>query len=189
MSPLALLLIALALAVDAFAVALATGACLPKVDARQTFRLTWHFGLFQAGMNIIGWAVGLTFRTLIESFDHWLAFALLLAVGGHMIYAALSDHPDQCGPTDPTRGWSLLMLSVATSIDALAVGLSFALLKVAIWVPALIIGLVAALLTGIGLHLGRLLKSAARLGTTIEVGGGLILIAIGLNILHGHGVF
>lgn len=184
-----ILLIALALAVDAFAVALSVGACLPRVGPRHTFRLTWHFGLFQAGMTIIGWAVGLTFRALIESFDHWLAFALLLAVGGHMIREALSDHPDQCAPADPTRGWSLVMLSVATSIDALAVGLSFALLKVAIWLPALLIGLVAALLTGIGLHLGRLLKSATRLGAAIEVGGGLILIAIGLNILHSHGVF
>lgn len=185
----AILLISLALAVDAFAVALAAGACLPEVGPRQTFRLTWHFGLFQAGMNLIGWAVGLTFRTLIESFDHWLAFALLLAVGGHMIREALSAHPDQCSPTDPTRGWALVMLSLATSIDALAVGLSFALLKVAIWIPALIIGLVAALLTGIGLHLGRLVKSTSRLGTATEILGGLILITIGLSILHSHGVF
>jgi len=185
----AMLLVALALAVDAFAVALAAGACLAKVGPRQTFRLTWHFGLFQAGMNIIGWALGLGFQTLIESFDHWLAFFLLLAVGGHMIYAALRNNPNQCAPNDPSRGWSLVMLSVATSIDALAVGLSFALLKIDIWQPAMLIGLVAALLTGLGLYLGRLLKSATRLGTTAEAGGGLILIGIGLNILHSHGVF
>lgn len=189
MTIVAILLIALALAVDAFAVALATGACLPRVTARQTFRLTWHFGLFQAGMNLVGWAAGLTFRNLIEAFDHWLAFALLLAVGAHMIREALGKHGDQCAPSDPTRGWSLVMLSVATSIDALAVGLSFALLQVSIWLPALVIGLVAALLTGLGLHLGRLVKSAARLGTATEVAGGLVLIAIGVNILHSHGVF
>lgn len=189
MNLVSILLIALALAVDAFAVALAAGACLPKVGPRQTFRLTWHFGLFQAGMNIIGWMVGLTFRAMIESFDHWLAFALLLAVGGHMVRAALNEQKEQCTPIDPTRGWALVMLSVATSIDSLAVGLSFALLKVNVWLPALIIGLVAALLTGIGLHLGRLVKSVSRLGAAIEVGGGLILIAIGLNILHSHGVF
>jgi len=189
MNLLSLLLIALALAVDAFAVALAAGACLPQVTPRQTFRLTWHFGLFQAGMPVIGWGVGLTFRVFIESFAHWLAFGLLLVVGGHMIYAALSDHAEQCAPSDPTRGWSLIMLSVATSIDALAVGLSFALLKVSIAFPALIIGLVAALLTGIGLHLGHLLKSASRLGPAVEVGGGLVLIGIGLNLLHDHGVF
>lgn len=185
----AILLIALALAVDAFAVALATGACLPRVTPRQTFRLTWHFGLFQAGMCLLGWAAGLSFRSLIESFDHWLAFALLLAVGGHMVHAALRDQPEQCAPADPTRGWSLLMLSVATSLDALAVGLSFALLQVEILLPALSIGLVAALLTGIGLHLGRLLKSGSRLGAATEVAGGLVLIGIGITILHEHGVF
>lgn len=185
----AILLIALALAVDAFAVALATGACLPRVTLRQTFRLTWHFGLFQAGMSLTGWAAGLTFRPLIESFDHWLAFALLLGVGGHMIREALRTQPEQCSPNDPTRGWSLLLLSVATSLDALAVGLSLALLKVEIWLPALLIGLVAALLTGVGLHLGRLLKSASRLGTATEVAGGLVLIGIGIGILHDHGVF
>ena len=189
MNLVSILLIALALAVDAFAVALAAGACLPKVGPRQTFRLTWHFGLFQAGMNIIGWAAGLTFRVLMESFDHWLAFALLLAVGGHMVRAALSEPDEQCTPVDPTRGWSLVLLSVATSIDSLAVGLSFALLKVSIWLPALIIGVVAALLTGIGLHLGRLVKSASRLGPATEVIGGLVLITIAIGILHEHGVF
>jgi putative Mn2+ efflux pump MntP len=185
----AILLIALALAVDAFAVALATGVCLPRLTFRHTFRLAWHFGLFQAGMNIIGWGGGLTFRTLLESFDHWLAFGLLLVVGGRMIHEALTDHADQCSQADPTRGWSLVMLSVATSIDSLAVGLSFALLKVEVWLPALVIGLIAALLTGLGLHLGRLVKSAARLGTATEVAGGLVLIGIGLSILHQHGVF
>jgi putative Mn2+ efflux pump MntP len=186
---LSILLIALALAVDAFAVALATGACLPKVTLRQTFRLTWHFGLFQAWMNLIGWAAGLTFRSLIEAFDHWLAFTLLLVVGGHMIRAALGEQEEHCTPIDPTRGWSLVMLSVATSVDSLAVGLSFSLLKVSVWLPALIIGLVAALLTGIGLHLGRLVKSASRLGPATEVVGGLVLIAIAFGILHDHGVF
>jgi putative Mn2+ efflux pump MntP len=189
MDLLSILLIALALAVDAFAVALASGVCLPKVGYRQTFRLAWHFGLFQAGMNVIGWAGGLTFRALLESFDHWLAFALLFLVGGHMIRAALGPKDDQCPTSDPTRGWSLVMLSVATSIDSLAVGLSFAVLEVEVWLPALIIGLVATLLTGIGLHLGRLVRNASRLGRAAEVIGGLVLIAIGLSILHQHGVF
>jgi putative Mn2+ efflux pump MntP len=140
-------------------------------------------------MNIIGWGGGLTFRTLIESFDHWLAFTLLLLVGGHMIYEALQPRDERCVTADPTRGWSLVMLSVATSIDSLAVGLSFALLKVEVWLPALVIGLIAALLTGLGLHLGRLVRNASRLGTAAEVTGGLVLIGIGLSILHQHGVF
>jgi len=182
-------LIALALAADAFVVALAAGVCLDRVGARRTFRLAWHFGLFQAGMNVLGWAGGLTFRSLIESFDHWLAFGLLLLVGGHMIREALRHRDEECIRADPTRGWSLIMLSVATSLDSLAVGLSFAVLKIEIWLPALIIGLVAALLTGVGLHLGRLVRDTSRLGTIAEVIGGLVLIGIGLSILHGHRVF
>ena len=189
MDLLSVILIALALAADAFVVALATGVCLPRIGARRTFRLAWHFGLFQAGMNLIGWAGGLTFRTLIESFDHWLAFGLLLLVGGHMIREALRRRDERCIRADPTRGWSLIMLSVATSLDSLAVGLSFAVLKIEVWLPALIIGLIAALLTGVGLHLGRLVRDTSRLGTAAEVIGGLVLIGIGLSILHGHGVF
>lgn len=185
-----ILLIAVALAVDAFAVALATGICLPRVTFRHTFRLAWHFGLFQAGMNIIGWAAGLTVRALIERFDHWLAFVLLALVGGRMIYEAVwvDDGAEKC-EKDPTRGNSLVMLSVATSIDALAVGLSFSVLKISVWYPAFIIGVVATVLTAAGIHLGRLVGAASRLGKNVEIGGGLVLIGIGVRILHEHGVF
>lgn len=180
--------IALALAVDAFAVAVASGVCLPRVGLRETFRLAWHFGLFQSGMNIIGWAGGLTFRSYISAFDHWLAFGLLAFVGIRMIVEALKSEEDtSC--RDPTRGRTLVMLSVATSIDALAVGLSFAVINISIWLPALVIGIVAATSTAIGLHLGRLVKTAARLGMGAEIIGGLVLIAIGIRILSDHGVF
>jgi putative Mn2+ efflux pump MntP len=184
-----LLLIALALAVDAFAVALAAGVALPHVGCRHTFRLAWHFGLFQAGMNILGWAGGMTCRVLIESFDHWLAFILLFLVGARMIHEACRLDPEKKVVADPTKGWSLVMLSLATSIDSLAVGLSFAFLRIPVWLPALIIGLVASLLTATGLHLGRMLRHAGRLGATAEVTGGLVLIGIGARILHDHGVF
>lgn len=183
------LMISLALAVDAFAVALAAGISLPWVGKRHTFRLAWHFGLFQAGMNLIGWGAGLTVRSLIEDFDHWLAFALLAFVGGRMIVEALSLKDEGAADKDPTRGRTLVMLSVATSIDSLAVGLSFAVLKIAVWFPALIIGVVASVLTGIGLHLGRVVGSASRLGSKVEIAGGLVLIAIGVRILYEHGVF
>jgi len=189
MSLSTILIIALALAVDAFAVALAAGITLPWVGKRHTFRLAWHFGLFQAGMNILGWGAGLTVRSYIERFDHWLAFALLAFVGGRMVVEALSLKDEGEEANDPTRGRTLVMLSVATSIDSLAVGLSFAVLKISVWFPALIIGVVASFLTGIGLHLGRIVGSASRLGTKVEVGGGLVLIGIGLQLLHEHGVF
>jgi len=181
-------MIALALAVDAFAVALAAGAYLPQVTRRHTFRLAWHFGLFQGGMTLIGWGAGIGFKRFIESFDHWLAFALLLGVGGNMIWEAVKG-PEERAPKDPTRGRVMVMLSVATSIDALAVGLSLSVLDLSILQPAAIIALVAAALTAGGLHLGHWIGRTTRLGLWAEVLGGLVLIAIGVNILHQHGVF
>ena len=181
---------ALALAMDAFAVAVASGVSLKIVSPRQTFRLAWHFGFFQALMPIIGWSGGLTVRPLIEHYDHWVAFVLLALVGGHMILEAMDKKKEEERPrNDPTRGLRLVMLSVATSIDALAVGLSLALLKISIWLPALVIGAVATIGTAAGLHLGKKAGASSRLGSYAEVTGGLVLIAIGLKVLYEHGVF
>lgn len=184
-----ILIIALALALDAFAVALAAGVSLPRVSGRHIFRLAWHFGLFQSLMNVLGWLAGLSFRQLIESYDHWIAFGLLTLVGVRMIYEALDHTGNDDKKTDPTRGKTLVLLAVATSIDSLAVGLSFSLLKIEILKPALIIGVIAAALTAVGLLLGCLVKSASKLGAKVEVAGGLVLIAIGFRILYEHKVF
>ena len=184
-----IILIALALAVDAFAVALASGVSLCQVSGRQTFRLAFHFGLFQAGMNILGWTAGLTVRTLLESIDHWLAFGLLALVAVKMIKDSIAGRDEEAQKVDPTRGYTLVMLSVATSIDSLAVGLSFSVLHVSIWLPATIIGIVATLLTVIGLKLGCLLGAASRFGARVEIAGGLVLLGIGFNILYQHGIF
>ena len=189
MDLLSVFLIALALAVDAFAVALAAGVSLCQVSGRQTFRLSFHFGLFQAMMNVIGWTAGLTVRSYLEGVDHWLAFGLLALVAVKMIKDAMVGRQEEAKKIDPTRGYTLVMLSVATSIDSLAVGLSFAVLNVSVWMPAAVIGLVATLLTIIGLRLGCLLGSASRVGARAEIAGGLVLLAIGFNILHQHGVF
>jgi len=182
-------LISLALAVDAFAVALAAGVALPSVSFRHAFRLAWHFGIFQGGMAFIGWAGGHAFQSMIESFDHWLAFSLLFLVGARMIHEACTDEADRREPVDPTRGISLVVLSTATSIDALAVGLSLAFLNIDILAPALIIGIVALVMTATGLYLGRIIRHSGRLGVGAEVIGGLVLIAIGVRILFVHGVF
>jgi putative Mn2+ efflux pump MntP len=187
MSFFALIGIAVALAMDAFAVALATGVSLPRVTGRHTFRLAWHFGLFQAMMPVLGWLGGLTVQSYIENYDHWLAFVLLGFVGGRMIVESLGHHRQDEKSTDPTRGLTLVILSVATSIDALAVGLSLAMLKITIWFPAVVIGLVAAGFTATGLHLGRTLGRTSRLGAYAEFVGGLVLLGIGLNILREHG--
>ena len=184
MSPLTLIGIAIGLAMDAFAVAIGAGLQLERVTARQTFRLAWHFGLFQALMPVIGWLLGLTIQSWISAFDHWIAFALLAAIGGKMIYEALRGDRDERPRTDPTRGLSLVVLSVATSIDALAVGLSLALLEVDIWWPAVVIGIVAGAFTTVGLQLGQ--RFGALLGRRMEVVGGVILIGIGVRILVEH---
>ncbi len=175
--------LALALAMDAFAVALGTAIALPTLTGRHLFRFSWHFGLFQALMPVIGWYAGMTIQKWIVTFDHWIAFILLVLIGGRMLWEAF--HPEEnVDRGDPTRGWSLVTLSVATSIDALAVGLTLAMLDVSIWIPSLIIGLVAGLLTIVGMLLGRFLGK--HWGQRVEILGGLVLIGIGVKILVEH---
>jgi len=175
--------LALALAMDAFAVALGTGAVLSRLTGRHLFRLGFHFGLFQALMPVIGWLAGLTIMQWVEAWDHWIAFSLLAIIGGRMIYEAFSDE-EKNDKRDPTKGLSLVLLSIATSIDALAVGFSLSVIGVSIWMPALVIGLVAGVLTIVGMLLGG--RIGDRWGTRVEIFGGLVLIAIGLKILIEH---
>ncbi|SIN74992.1 manganese efflux pump MntP [Halodesulfovibrio marinisediminis] len=178
--------ISIALAMDAFAVAIATGVALKRVSSRQTFRLAWHFGLFQALMPIIGWYLGSTVRSSIEAYDHWIAFGLLGYIGFKMIRESFDKDEESQG--DPTRGMTLVVLSVATSIDALAVGFSLSMLGLSIWWPALVIGVVALLFTAVGLHLGKSVSEAKGIGSYAELVGGIVLIGIGIKILWEHGV-
>jgi len=181
---LTLIGVAVGLAMDAFAVSIGAGLTLKTVDARQTLRLAWHFGLFQALMPIIGWLAGLSVERWIAPVDHWIAFGLLAVIGGKMIHEALKDDDEETRRGDPTKGWSLVLLSLATSIDALAVGLSLALLDVSIWWPAVVIGLVAGAFTTVGMQLGK--RFGALLGRRMESVGGIVLIAIGVKILVEH---
>ncbi|TKB07647.1 manganese efflux pump MntP family protein [Desulforhopalus sp. IMCC35007] len=184
--------IAVALSMDAFAVAIATGVCLKQVSARQTFRLSWHFGLFQGLMPIIGWTIGSSIEEYVTTYAHWVAFIMLALVGSNMLREALqaNDGEDACRQTkDSTKGMTMVMLSVATSIDALAVGLSMSMLQVSIAYPAMIIGIVAGAFTILGLHLGKNISKVAWLSTWAEIVGGLVLWLIGLNILRESHVF
>ncbi len=179
--------LAVALAMDAFAVSIAVGLALQKVGFRHTFRLSFHFGLFQGMMPLLGWSMGVAVRDVVAAFDHWLAFALLALVGGNMIKEALQPKKNKAPrPKDPTRGMHLVVLSVATSLDALAVGFSLSILQAGILWSATIIGLTAFIFTVIGLHLGKTFASP-RVSTITEIGGGCILLAIGLKILYEHG--
>jgi putative Mn2+ efflux pump MntP len=184
MSWLSLFAVAIALAMDAFAVAIVTGLALTPMTKRHVFRLAFHFGLFQAMMPILGWAAGSAVHRYIASYDHWIAFGLLAFVGGKMIVSVLDGAGETRVTNDPTSGWDLVLLSVATSIDALAVGISLAVMRMEILLPALIIGVVAASLTTVGMVLGR--RIGAAWGRRVEVLGGLVLIAIGTKILIEH---
>lgn len=193
MNTLTILGIAVALAMDAFAVAIATGVSLGQVSFRQTFRLSWHFGLFQAMMPVIGWGLGASVQRYLAEYDHWVAFTLLALVGGNMLKEVImadEDGEKQKKPRkDATRGLTLVMLSVATSIDALAIGLSMSMLQVSVTTPAIVIGIVAGLFTIGGLHLGKRVARLTWLSSWAEIVGGLVLWLIGLNILREHGVF
>lgn len=181
--------IAIALAMDAFAVSIAAGIKLGKVDLRQNFRLAWHFGFFQAAMPVLGWTAGLTIRQQIERYDHWVAFALLVFVAQGMVREAFKKEHGSNSPKDPTKGATMVMLSLATSLDALAVGLSLSMINVSIWTPSLIIGIVAGAFTTVGLHLGTRVSRAGLIRRYADVVGATVLLAIGLNILREHGVF
>lgn len=195
MSFAALLAIAVALAMDAFAVALTSGIRLRCVSVAQTVRMAGTFGGFQFAMPLAGWLLGVGAKQYIENYDHWLAFALLGFVGGKMLWEAWSHRgkaDEDCCCADPTIGGSIIMLGIATSIDALAVGLSLALLGINVLYPALVIGVVCFAITAAGMHLGRLvctLPFLGNLGNKANVFGGLVLIGIGVSILAEHGVF
>jgi putative Mn2+ efflux pump MntP len=180
---LEILLIALSMAMDAFAVCLGAGTQRQTNSARPAFRLSFHFGLFQFLMPVVGWFAGTTIVRYIAAYDHWVAFALLAFVGIRMIRSGL-DSNHGAYKNDPSRGWSLVMLSIATSIDALAIGLSLAIIGVTIWYPAVVIGVVTGLVSWLGLRLGN--KLGERFGNRMEIIGGAILILIGVRIVLSH---
>lgn len=180
MNWLLILLIAPSLGMDAFAVALGVGAGLPTGSGRPIFRLSFHFGLFQFLMSMIGWLVGGSVQQFLAGYAHWIAFLLLAWVGGRMVRESSSKDEGHLS-VDPTRGMSLVALSIATSIDALVVGLSLAMLQVNLLLPSIIIGIVAAGMTLTGMLLGRRLQESW--GKRAELVGGLVLIGIGLRVL------
>ncbi|MBN2204842.1 MAG: manganese efflux pump [Thermoleophilia bacterium] len=182
MSFLTLIAIAVGLAMDAFAVSVGVGLKLCQVNWRQTFRLGFHFGLFQALMPVLGWLAGRTIAGYVEAGAYWIAFVLLAAIGGRMIWESFHGGEERAAVVaDPTKGLSLVVLSVATSIDALAVGVSLAMLEVGIWWPSVVIGIVAGTLTVVGLHVGC--RLGAVFGRRMETVGGVILILIGIRIV------
>ena len=179
-----IIVIALGLSADCFAVALSGGTLNRSYSWLQILRTSSLFGLFQALMPVIGWLAGRTVVELIADYDHWVAFALLVIVSGRMFWESFHTEHSQDRELDITKGLILITLSIATSIDALAVGLSFAFLKVNIIMSSITIGVVAFLATTIGFVAGK--KTSNIIGKWAEVTGGIILLAIAFRILAGH---
>lgn len=179
----ATLFVAVGLAMDAFAVSLGIGASGSARSPRPVLRVAFHMGLFQGLMTFLGWLVGSSIANLIAAFDHWVAFVLLAFVGTRMVISG-AGKDDETQKDDPSRGGTLVLVCVATSIDAMAVGLSLAMLKIEIISPSMVIGIVTLGLSLFGLMVGG--RLGARFGKKMEILGGLILNGIGIRILLSH---
>lgn len=183
MSIWSILLIGIGLSMDAFAVSVTNGMVTRGLNWKITFKIALSFGIFQALMPIIGYFAGIYFSGVIESFSGWVAFALLAFIGIKMIVEAVRNHDQcECGvERDPVAFRTLMMLSIATSIDALAVGVSFALIRTNIWLAASLIGIVTFILCTVGVRIGK--KCGCLLSQKAEIFGGAILVVIGAKIL------
>lgn len=183
MSVVTIIVIAVGLAMDAFAVSVASGAAYKELKLNHALKIAFFFGGFQAVMPIIGSLAGLGLKSYIAGADHWVAFGLLAAIGGKMIYESFKIEPSRA-ETALTNPMVLLALSVATSIDALAVGITLSMLRASVVLAAIIIGLVTFLLSYAGVYIGR--RFGHFFESKIEAIGGLVLIAIGIKVLIEH---
>ena len=194
MSLLTLLLLALGLAMDAMAVSIASALAAARVRARDALLLAFMFGLFQALMPVIGWALGSQFAKTISAWDHWLAFVLLGGIGAKMIHEAITHHhpgvPDAPKPDEPPskrnpfQMGTLTLMALATSIDALAAGITLPVLEVRLVMAAAIIGGVTFALCLLGVSVGR--RFGEKLEGKLDIIGGLVLIGIGTKTLIEH---
>ena len=178
MSWFEILLLAVSLGMDAFSVGLGVGAKFSQ--PRQVFRLIWHFGLFQFMMPLLGWQIGSGIGSFAGEYQSWLAAAVLLLVGGKIVRDSFHEGKREIKDTDPTRGWSLVGLSIATSLDAFGVGMGLGLLLESLLYPCLLIGVVAAAMTLLGMKLGERLARFG--GKRMEAVGGIVIILIGIKI-------
>ncbi len=182
-----LLLIAVSLSMDAFAVAVCKGLNMRRINYRHTLVIALFFGGFQALMPFVGWLLGRNFEQYITSFDHWIAFALLGVIGGKMIFEALTEKDDSEEEAPHADGLDLkelTVMAIATSIDALAVGITFAFLRVNIVYSVSVIGVTTFLLSALGVLIGN--RFGAKYKNRAELAGGVILVLIGVKILLEH---
>ena len=185
MNKITIVMIALGLAMDAFAVSVSSGITIKDLKPRHGAKVAIFFGGFQALMPILGWLLGIGFKDYIERYDHWIAFVLLGFIGAKMLKESMDDDCEYI--SDPLKNKVLLMLAIATSIDAMAVGVSFAFLKISILSSSLIIGAITYVICFAGVYLGN--KCGCVFKKKAEIAGGLILMLIGFKILAEHSGF
>jgi len=178
------LLLSAGLAMDAFSVALVAGFGLGKVKLADSLKVSGTFGIAHIIMPTLGWFLGSTVLDLIQRWDHWIAFVLLAIVGGKMLREGLDENAEEIDAKELLGMASLLMFTIAVSIDALAVGLSFSVQGLSIWVPSLYMGAGTLIFTFVGLNIGN--RTGQRFGRNAQVFGGLVLILIGLRIVLSH---
>lgn len=183
---LTILGISVGLSMDAFTVAISYGCSPNKIKFKHKLLISFSFGLFQALMPVIGWKTGRIFADMITAYDHWIAFALLSYIGIRMIFEGFKNsHENSCSTEIQMMDFKrLFILSLATSIDALAVGISLSLIGYDILFPAVIIGITTFILSYVGVALGSTLQGL--FGKKVEILGGIILIIIGLKIIFEH---
>ncbi len=183
MDLISVILIAVGLAMDAFAVSVSCGLCIVRERYRIALKTALFFGFFQWGMLSLGWMAGFTFRTYIEPVDHWIAFILLALIGGKMWKESLDEDTE---PLDLNSLKLLLTLALATSIDAFAAGISISALGYPILIPSLYVGVITFVLSFAGVILGCLLTQYARFHKYLDRIGAFILFGIGIKILIEH---
>lgn len=188
MSIIEIFLIGIGLSMDAFAVSVSKGLFMRSVNYKHALIIAGFFGIFQAVMPVLGWALAAQFSGYIESFDHWIAFGLLAIIGGKMLWDAFSGSGDEMEEVEPDKAKldyrELVLLAIATSIDALAIGITFASLNVGPFPAVVIIGITTFVISLIGVVVGN--RFGARYERTATIVGGIILIAIGVKVLLEH---
>ena len=186
MTLLEIFLVGVGLSMDAFAVAICKGLAMPRVNRKRTLLIGLYFGVFQALMPLLGWLLGTSFSRYIQVFDHWIAFVLLAFIGGKMLWNVFHEKEESAAEKSDARldHKELFMLAIATSIDALAVGIAFACLDVQIWSSVSIIGCVTLVLSFCGVWIGN--RFGNRFEKKAEIAGGVVLILIGVKILLDH---
>ncbi|BCJ94097.1 membrane protein [Anaerocolumna cellulosilytica] len=187
MSLFELFILAVGLSMDAFAVAVCKGLSLKKITVKHPVTVGLYFGIFQAGMPLIGFILGSQFSSRISSIDHWIAFILLGAIGINMIREALRKQEEECSKVEQDTALSfnnMIVLALATSIDALAIGITFAFLKVSIIPAVSFIGVVTFIISAAGVFIGNFF--GAKYKSKAEFSGGVILVCLGFKILIEH---